>query len=140
MRRSFFFLAVCMSLTGAHAIAQPAPSTAAAQSLTVNPVRVEHAGGVRTLTLPRRLKVNGAKGCDGAQVLKLSAADAKTRPAEPDLVAQALRTGKALKLANAQCNADGSMSGTALSLEPEASSVDPCSMPSFGGSNPNCAK
>ena len=99
MRGSFLlFAASCTLLAGTGVFAQPALLAKPSQPLTVDPVRIEHSSGLRTLTLPKAVTVHGAQGCSSTQVIKLQISDPKARPGEPMIIQQALRTGKALKL------------------------------------------
>ncbi len=117
------------------------PTAAAAQGTASIPLTVDHREtGKRTVTLASQATVKGAAACSSARVIKLDVTSPTANIGEPALIELAMRTGKSLRLENAQCGAGGVMTGSKVALEPEAVVLDPCSLPAQPVPHPECKK
>ena len=122
----------------AQAMSTPA---AAGQRAVGSSLTVDHReSGKRTVTLPSQAAVKGAAACSSARVIKLDVTSPTANIGEPALIELAMRTGKPLRLENAQCAAGGVMTGSKVALEPEAVVLDPCSLPAQPVPHPDCRK
>lgn len=123
---------------------------AQAQTPTVPPTSADSSGGTwsrvdqssagrRTFTLRERVPIAGAQGCANAKVIQLTNSHA-ARPGEPALIETAVRTGKTLRLSDAQCGSDGVVSASGVSMDPVPNVVDPCTIAAPPHGHPDCRK